>query len=570
MALLLIPPRIQFFDNDGKPLVGGKVYTYQAGTTTPKVTYQDEAATVPNANPVKLDSIRGDALIRLVGSYKIDLYDQNDVHIPNWPVDNVTEYDVRDWSGLTATIAELNATNTSILSKNGDYTTLLSDRGKTILVDATAVSPTTVTLLNATTATNGYQITIKKADKTNNLVHVDAATAQLIDGIDPYVLYDYNDFVKVLSDGSNWHLIAARIRGTLLTLTSTPFTAGLEDEGIFYNVDATSGAFAVNLPAINTLGRGYQISFKKVDSTSNVVTITPNGSETIDGAASLALTDQYESVILKADGNNWFIISEYGAGSSRTTPLPKDYRSGVLLANNAGDTSHDIDFAIGKWRSSDDTTNLVLSALMTKRIDANWVAGTGNGGFPSGLSLTQDTWYHCFLIGKEDGTTDAGFDSDVTAANLLADATGYTKRVRVGTVRTEPTTTNLLQFVMFYIGKYRITYWKDPTLEYEAGAPGTSAILITLKTPVDVNALGIFNFYLDPVGQGVISTYLSNPSQSDLVPSRTVAPLAQLTNELPASQQIELMTNTSSQIRFRLSHSGGSLVVRASTLGWKE
>jgi hypothetical protein len=29
----------QFFDNNGDPLVGGKLYTYAAGTTTPQTTF---------------------------------------------------------------------------------------------------------------------------------------------------------------------------------------------------------------------------------------------------------------------------------------------------------------------------------------------------------------------------------------------------------------------------------------------------------------------------------------------------------------------------------------------------
>lgn len=46
----------QFFDDAGNPLAGGKVYTYDSGTTTPKTTYTDKAGTVPNSNPIILDS----------------------------------------------------------------------------------------------------------------------------------------------------------------------------------------------------------------------------------------------------------------------------------------------------------------------------------------------------------------------------------------------------------------------------------------------------------------------------------------------------------------------------------
>jgi hypothetical protein len=56
MAVLYTPHFIQFFDDNGDPLANGKLYTYAAGTTTPKATYTTAAATVANANPIVLDS----------------------------------------------------------------------------------------------------------------------------------------------------------------------------------------------------------------------------------------------------------------------------------------------------------------------------------------------------------------------------------------------------------------------------------------------------------------------------------------------------------------------------------
>lgn len=46
----------QFFDDNGVPLAGGKIYTYAAGTTTPQTTYTSYDGTVPNANPIILDA----------------------------------------------------------------------------------------------------------------------------------------------------------------------------------------------------------------------------------------------------------------------------------------------------------------------------------------------------------------------------------------------------------------------------------------------------------------------------------------------------------------------------------
>jgi hypothetical protein len=46
----------QFFDDNGDPLSGGKIYTYAAGTTTPLTTYTSRDGLTPNTNPVILDA----------------------------------------------------------------------------------------------------------------------------------------------------------------------------------------------------------------------------------------------------------------------------------------------------------------------------------------------------------------------------------------------------------------------------------------------------------------------------------------------------------------------------------
>ncbi len=46
----------QFFDNNGDPLTGGLIYTYEAGTTTPLATYTSSSGATPHANPIVLDA----------------------------------------------------------------------------------------------------------------------------------------------------------------------------------------------------------------------------------------------------------------------------------------------------------------------------------------------------------------------------------------------------------------------------------------------------------------------------------------------------------------------------------
>lgn len=49
-------PGAQFFDDNGDPLSGGKIFTYTAGTTTPKATYTDYTGNTAHANPIILNA----------------------------------------------------------------------------------------------------------------------------------------------------------------------------------------------------------------------------------------------------------------------------------------------------------------------------------------------------------------------------------------------------------------------------------------------------------------------------------------------------------------------------------
>lgn len=91
MAVLYTPHFVQFFDDDGNPLSGGKLYTYVAGTLTPKPTYTTAEGDIPHTNPVELDAA-GRAILFLIGSYKFVLHDADDNPIDNGTTDNVTAF----------------------------------------------------------------------------------------------------------------------------------------------------------------------------------------------------------------------------------------------------------------------------------------------------------------------------------------------------------------------------------------------------------------------------------------------------------------------------------------------
>ena len=81
MYPLLTSINSQFIDSCGKPLAGGKVYTYEANTTTPKATYADTDGLAVNTNPIILDE-SGRARIYIgEGSYRIRVLDRNEALI---------------------------------------------------------------------------------------------------------------------------------------------------------------------------------------------------------------------------------------------------------------------------------------------------------------------------------------------------------------------------------------------------------------------------------------------------------------------------------------------------------
>jgi hypothetical protein len=73
--------------------------------------------------------------------------------------------------------------------------------------------------------------------------------------------------------------------------------------------DATSAAFTVTLPtAVGITGRHYTI--KKIDSSANAVTVGTTSSQTIDGAATYALSTRWQFVTVVSDGANWIIAAK--------------------------------------------------------------------------------------------------------------------------------------------------------------------------------------------------------------------------------------------------------------------
>jgi hypothetical protein len=135
MAVYLSPiggAGAQFFDNDGNVLSGGKIYTYIAGSSTPKTTYTTSVGNIAHANPIILDSagrVPTGEIWLTAGLYKFVINTSVDTLIATY--DNISGigaplYNVQDFTGDGSTLvftlsSSSQGTNYSNIYINGVY-----------------------------------------------------------------------------------------------------------------------------------------------------------------------------------------------------------------------------------------------------------------------------------------------------------------------------------------------------------------------------------------------------------------------------------------------------------------
>jgi hypothetical protein len=82
------------------------------------------------------------------------------------------------------------------------------------------------------------------------------------------------------------------------------YTITLTDDVI--DVDATSDNVVITLPAVATSGlTGRVFEIRKVDASPNTVTVDGDGSETLNGGATVVLSNRYDAVGVRARATEW-------------------------------------------------------------------------------------------------------------------------------------------------------------------------------------------------------------------------------------------------------------------------
>lgn len=216
---------------------------------------------------------------------------------------------------------------------------------------------------------------------------------------------------------------------------------------------------------------------------------------------------------VNSEGSDVFRITNIFLDEPQFANYPTGYIDGLQISNGT-DATNDIDIAAGHCRDTLDAFNMNPAGTMTKQIDANWAEGSAVGGFPSGLTLTNDTTYHMFLLKRSDtGNHDAGFDTSLTATNLLADATNYDSYRRIGSILYG--TATIEQFVQD--GDEFV--WDVVKESVADSATSTTQILSVVDVPIGIKVDALLILWMNP-GSGQ-QWLVQDPALTDTAPATT-------------------------------------------------
>ena len=267
MTTLTPTPKQQIYGSDGNPLVGGKIYTYSAGTTTPLATYTDAGGLTANTNPIILNSLgQADIWLTTLTSYKFSVYTSANVLL--YTVDNIaapvdyltlaspppignTTPNTGAFTTLTATTATVSGVTTTgtLTFSGGGSMTRPSEVGiqsisASAASSALTISASTLSLdFRSTTLTSGTVTTV--AGTPANLVVPSTATLGTVSAVQSRLV------VLALNNAGTIELAVVNISGgTDLTetglISTTAISAAATSASVVYSTTArTSVAYRV-------------------------------------------------------------------------------------------------------------------------------------------------------------------------------------------------------------------------------------------------------------------------------------------------------------------------------------
>lgn len=259
---LMPEPKIQFFDNNGRPLAGGLLYTYSPGKPGVfKPTYTSAIADENfNTNPIVLDAA-GRASVWLDGFYYMELKSATGITI--WTQDNV-----------------------SLIG---------ADNLLTVLINAES-SPQTITVLD-----NRRDTTYIKTDPSSNTITLVAAEGYSFKHGQSPVLYNQYESITVRVDTENTYELSG---DNIVPFFSNNYSPVSPTSAELIYLNALTSDAEVTLSDDNS---EYIIVRTDIGSSFTATINAPIG-YTIENTSSYELTLGGESVHLMLIGNNYYSI----------------------------------------------------------------------------------------------------------------------------------------------------------------------------------------------------------------------------------------------------------------------
>lgn len=228
-----------------------------------------------------------------------------------------------------------------------------------------------------------------------------------------------------------------------------------------------TGAFTLSFDPAATLGASWNAT---VIADGGDVTLDPDSSETVDGFTSLVVPNG-RSMRIICDGAGF--RTDFG----QNIPLHELIQD-LTLSNNVANSNTHVDIAAGTvFKGPRLVRNL---ATLTKRLNATFVAGNGNGGLDIG-AVAANTSYFAYALRKDaDGSFDAVFSTSATIGGVnTTSLTGYTIVKPIGVVLTDGSS-NIRPFTMNPGDEYT---WTTPIPDVVNFLMGATSGLMALTVP---------------------------------------------------------------------------------------
>lgn len=248
--------------------------------------------------------------------------------------------------------------------------------------------------------------------------------------------------------------------------------------------------------------------------------------------------------------------------------LPMGYLSGLKLSNNGSDPTNDIDVATGVARDSTNVVNLTLGSALTKRLDANWAAGTNQGMRNSAAAITNAT-YHLYLVAKAGGAdvdiyahTSSAVATVITALQAETGGASYLYARRIGSI------IRASAAILLFVQDGDFFTLSTPVLDVNVTNLTTARSTYTLSVPLALRVRPRIRWYIIHAAAGTLVT-LVDLVEADAAPNATASPLTSQVAQvgtIGVNGFEDLFTDTAAQIGARSSASNTTL--RILTHGW--